>query len=534
MLVSCAIICVWYIRSWMHAAFACLIGSLIHICLIHNTDIDHCNFRYPHHLYIVNKSAVIIVFVWSYCSLGLISYISEYSDRLSFYRNMKLNQKKEQLKDWLNHIPLSIVTLRNGELDFVNAECFNMFGRAVTVESFDKIKGVRDSHNLKYYIENPLLLPEAEKLKYTYEDSANKKYYLSLKHSQVTFKGEKATIIILQDQTLFEQLKELEEKYQRLYFASVVHDIRTPLNGILGMLDLIEQSSIENDVVKKYTCVARNSAKQLLFLTYDVTDYSQIEANNITINKALFSPMEVVEECTQMLEFNFQRRNVALEKNISDSVPFQVVSDRNRYTQILLNLLGNALKFTTQGSVKITLSYLPSEDLLVTNVKDTGIGIRDDDMPKLFKIFGRVKEGMNSVLNPNGVGLGLAICKRLTECMGGSIKVESSFGWGSSFVFTIKANLDYCSSIAFDIPEEKITEVERTIGSHSLYPFKTPKRILKRSTSIAHREGVTDDARLLIVDDNDQNLFVLQSYSGLLGLKCDVVQVRHLTKFIGL
>eukprot|EP01022_Parablepharisma_sp_SALTPOND_P002698 TRINITY_DN110_c0_g2_i1.p2 TRINITY_DN110_c0_g2~~TRINITY_DN110_c0_g2_i1.p2 ORF type:complete len:322 (-),score=41.76 TRINITY_DN110_c0_g2_i1:1710-2675(-) len=259
-----------------------------------------------------------------------------------------------------------------------------------------------------------------------------------LRHSNITFWGKPSTAIILQDQSSFEKLKKLEEKYQRLYLASVVHDIRTPLNGILGMLDIINEIAGNSPEVKKYINVARGSANLLLFLTYDITDLSQIEANMIAIAEERFSPETVVEECAQLLKFNFDRKGISLKIEVAADVPKTIFSDKNRFKQILLNLLGNALKFTFKGEVKVSLKH--AENQLITEVKDTGVGIKEEDMPKLFRLFGRVQE--NSQINPTGVGLGLTICKKLSERLGGGIKAESVFGQGSTFTFSISSGIN--------------------------------------------------------------------------------------------
>eukprot|EP01022_Parablepharisma_sp_SALTPOND_P017170 TRINITY_DN268_c1_g1_i1.p1 TRINITY_DN268_c1_g1~~TRINITY_DN268_c1_g1_i1.p1 ORF type:complete len:296 (+),score=24.76 TRINITY_DN268_c1_g1_i1:1296-2183(+) len=225
--------------------------------------------------------------------------------------------------------------------------------------------------------------------------------------------------------------------------SSVVHDIRTPLNGILGMLDVINQYELHEDI-RKFFHVVRSSAKMLLFLTYDITDYSQIEAGVLTVSKAYFAPAEAVNECVQLLEFNFRRKGIGLTTVYSDSIPPRILSDKNRFMQIILNLLGNALKFTFAGGVKVALTYSNSEDTLVASVQDTGIGIKEEDIPTLFKLFGKIKESTEH--NPTGVGLGLTICKKLTERLGGKIHVKSVHGSGSKFTFTIKCNLEETKS----------------------------------------------------------------------------------------
>ena len=136
---------------------------------------------------------------------------------------------------------------------------------------------------------------------------------------------------------------------------------------------MIEQFVSQSNILTFIT-VARNSAKLLLYLTYDITDFSQIEAGIISVNKVAFNPAEVIQECTQLLNFNFQRKVLELLSSVGIGVPMTIMSDKVRYMQILLNLIGNALKFTFRGHVKISMEYSSENDLLTTSVEDSGIG----------------------------------------------------------------------------------------------------------------------------------------------------------------
>ena len=389
------------------------------------------------------KISQIIMMLWVLSCLIAISYLSEYNDRYTFYKELKLSQEKEQWKNLLNQLPLGIVVSKNGNIDFFNKECLQIFNKknsetVLTPESFSVIKEKDSENSIKDLINNTALLPSTIKKQYLYENELAQTQYFCVRYSTITFCREESTAIILQDQTSFQELKKLDEKYQRLYMSSVVHDIRTPLNGILGMLEVIEQSE-PNDDIKKYLSVARSSAKMLLFLTYDLTDYSQIEAGVLTISKDSFSPINTVNDCTQLLEYNFKSKGIALSTSYSLQVPQSIFSDKNRFIQIIMNLLGNALKFTFSGGVKVMLDYDNSEDILTTSVEDSGIGIKEEDMPKLFTLFGKVKESNSH--NPTGVGLGLTICKKLAICLGGDISAKSAYGKGSIFTFRIKCSL---------------------------------------------------------------------------------------------
>ena len=297
-----------------------------------------------------------------------------------------------------------------------------------------------------------------------------------IKGLKATFHETQCKVLIFQDQTEEEKSQKLNDKYQRLYIASIAHDIRTPLNGIIGMLDMMSdvKDTYETPV---YVSVAKSACKLLLYLTYNITDYSQLEANKFKPNNDRVNIKEVLNEALQLFCFNFQKKNLSLSLNIDVEVPTICCIDKNRYMQILLNLLSNTLKFTLKGGVTVTVTHDPNKDLLITSVKDTGIGIKSEEISKLFKLFGKLE---NNTLNPQGVGFGLSICKQLSESLGGYVEVESIYKQGSTFRFAIKANtfaqLKELQKIesgikvdANDVPkvEDELTKKSKTVNFKS-------------------------------------------------------------------
>ena len=293
--------------------------------------------------------------------------------------------------------------------------------------------------NLRTVLENwKEEIPE-ENSKYVYNVNGEEFTY-TIKILKTIFMDKKCKVLILQDQTDFERLRIMDSNYRKLYVASIAHDIRTPLNGIIGMLDMMDEFKRTSDG-EIFLSVAKKTSKLLLFLTYDITDFSQIEANKFHANNGKVSMKDVLTEVSQLFSFSFERKNLSSSFTVSPNVPDIVCIDKNRYMQILLNLLGNALKFTCKGSIDVDVMYEAIEDIIITNVKDTGIGISKDEIPKLFKLFGKLEKNGN--LNPQGVGFGLAICKKLSESLGGFIRVESKPNVGSKFIFGIRANSEF-------------------------------------------------------------------------------------------
>ena len=458
---------------------------------------------------------------------------------------------------------------KSGTIEFFNDECFRIFGdvqasRALSADNFSSTKELNSGGAVKDLIFDSNQLAQKSDVQFVYEKNPATKYYFSVRHSAITFNGQMMTAIILQDQTSFEELKRLDEKYQKIYLASVVHDIRTPLNGILGMLDVLEQYESRAQPIE-YINAARNSAKLLLYYTHDITDYSAIESKTLSVLKEPFSPGEAMSECVKLLEFNFNRQGIALSTEVSEDMPARVTSDRIRYTQILLNLLGNALKFTPEGWVKILQRYSKEEDLLITSVEDSGIGIKEEDIPKLFKLFGMVRD--RTELNPTGVGLGLTICRKLSEQLGGWISVQSTYGKGSTFTFSILCGIAQNNELQPEesdssfsklvFPEERASEFTSHDDSRSFFKLvhstpmmkqseeskvvvndhkaksqlpPPPEMVINQAIAASHKIEASHEAPLLIVDDNDYNILVLESFAKLSGTLCDIVcpNVAHI------
>jgi len=218
------------------------------------------------------------------------------------------------------------------------------------------------------------------------------------------------------------------------FLASMSHELRTPLNSILGFSGIIlgEMAGPLNFEQKKQLKMVHGSAKHLLNLINDVLDISKIEAGELEISHAPFNMREVVEQVRGELKPLAEKKQLALTTEIAPEVD-EVVSDERRIRQVLINLANNAIKFTDQGEVRIECRI--NGDFLETRVRDSGIGIRDTDLVKLFQPFQQLDSGTTRKFE--GTGLGLSICKRIMAAVGGQIEVESCLGAGSTFTFRL-------------------------------------------------------------------------------------------------
>ncbi|MCP4138263.1 MAG: ABC transporter substrate-binding protein [bacterium] len=233
---------------------------------------------------------------------------------------------------------------------------------------------------------------------------------------------------------------EASNRAKSLFIANMSHEIRTPMNAILGFSELLEEE-LENKKHKKYLSSILTSGQSLLNLINDILDLSKIEAGKFELQYTAANPQDLLKEIKQIFSQKAAQKNIDLLLTVDPSLPPGLLLDEIRLRQVLLNLVGNAVKFTEKGQVKLSLgSFYPDEETshldLIFSVEDSGIGIRPDQQDVIFQEF-RQQEGQINA-KYGGTGLGLAISKRLASIMNGTITVESEPGKGSTFKLILK------------------------------------------------------------------------------------------------
>ena len=269
------------------------------------------------------------------------------------------------------------------------------------------------------------------------------------------------------------------------FLATMSHEIRTPMNGVLGMLRLMADGPL-SERQQQQVRVMRSSSEILLGILNDILDYSRVESGEIEVDNAVFDLHELVEDIVVLMQGRAREKDLALDLTIDDSVPAAVTGDRQKLSQVLLNLLGNGIKFTDRGAVTLSLSNGSGPDAVRLAVQDTGPGIAEPDVTHLFEPFYQAASSRRRG-HQTGTGLGLAISKRLVAAMGGSIEVETEPGRGSCFSVTLPLPQ---SEAAAQPPAEAV-----------LHGLTGPDRALS----------------VLIVEDNVVNAMVVEAFVARMG-----------------
>lgn len=261
------------------------------------------------------------------------------------------------------------------------------------------------------------------------------------------------------------------------FLATMSHEIRTPMNGIIGMTALLGETSLTEEQ-SQYTDIIRTSGESLMTIINDILDFSKIESGMIELEEQDFNLRKCIEEVMDLFSDKAGHKRIDLIYQIGNEVPAQIIGDSHRLRQVLINLIGNAFKFTDQGEIFLNVKLQKQESdaqVLTFQIKDTGIGIPQEKLSSLFKAFSQVDS--STTRKYGGTGLGLVISQRIVTLMGGKIEVKSKIGLGSTFSFTIKSKISQKPTLHY----------------------------------IVQNTGEIKGKSILVVDDNPTNLTILEN-----------------------
>ena len=248
--------------------------------------------------------------------------------------------------------------------------------------------------------------------------------------------------------------------------ATVSHELRTPLHGIIGLLGMTI-NKVNNAFVEEHLTLCKDNAHLLLGLVNSLLDFHQIGLGKLRLNITKIELRSVIHGIVKLFQYQCNEKGIYLHTEIDKDVPFYITTDENRLKQVLINLIGNAFKFTSKGGIKVQVEQdLAEKEYLLISIIDTGIGIREEDKGKLFKMYGRLEDGES--VNKNGVGLGLTISNALTlmlnrEAVGKDINVISQYSKGSTFYFKLLTNLSPEIDIKNDVNKKSVSIQPRDI-----------------------------------------------------------------------
>ncbi|HCE4628394.1 TPA: TMAO reductase system sensor histidine kinase/response regulator TorS [Vibrio parahaemolyticus] len=342
---------------------------------------------------------VVVLILWRVVYVSVVKRLAEYSAALLSVAQGNLAVELEvKGKDELAHMGQAIITARNT-------------AQALKVVAEGEAKAKRELEEHKEHLEE-LIEQRTSQLR-----QANLRLNEEVvNHAQARNEAEQAS------------------RAKSAFLATMSHEIRTPMNGVLGTARLLMDSGL-NPIQKRYAEIINRSGKTLLAILNDVLDYSKIEAGHLEIRRLGFDLHQMVEDTFQLMNSRAQEKQLLFSYHIESDVSRYWKGDVTRISQVLNNLVGNAIKFTEDGEIDIYVSLNPKDESQVLfDVSDTGIGISKKDQKTLFDAFTQAEGGLNQI---GGTGLGLAISKRIVEAMGGVLEVDSEEGEGSRFWFSI-------------------------------------------------------------------------------------------------
>jgi len=376
------------------------------------------------------------------------------SAQYEWYAKNLSSVKSELKKVHLSEIDSWVENHKFG-LNFYIPDMSAYFGQSAEILKF---RGIKSLISVPFFIGN-------ECAGFISFDSIEKKHIYTSKENALLEVFGQIYASLIQRFELEQTLKSEKDNAQKAntakseFLANMSHELRTPLNGVIGFSELLMETKV-NNVQLQYASAINSSAKSLLNVINDILDFSKIEAGKLDLEIVKCDMIELIEHSIDIIKHGAEKKSLEILLNIPDYLPRFAYIDPIRVSQILINLLGNAVKFTNRGEIELKVNFCELEfekGTYTFTVRDTGIGISDTQKLKLFKAFSQADTSTTRMFG--GTGLGLSISEKLANKMGSTIEFESKVGEGSVFYFSVNASYDSDSAVF----NEKIKNIHRVL-----------------------------------------------------------------------
>lgn len=373
--------------------------------------------------------------------------MTEINDRTKAEEELK--ESEEKLRIIMQTMDEGVTVYNEKEIKYVNSAFCRLLGYKEaemighpTDELSNKIIHPDDYENVVHAADRCLNQMDIERMEYRYVRRDGRVVWVSGMPAIIPWGNEKAIIATVVDITNHkkaqEELRHAKEvaesanQAKSAFLANMSHEIRTPMNAVLGYSQILQRDETLTSKQQQYINAINKSGEHLLALINDILDMSKIEAGRIRLIPVSFDLHGLLDDVCELFHPKVAEKSIDLKVHIQEDVPKHILADDGRIRQVLINLIGNAVKFSDQGIIKVEL-FLQADDLLAVSVSDQGPGIPKESQEMIFEPFEQTEKGINMA---GGTGLGLAISRKIALLMGGNLSVESEIGVGSTFKFT--------------------------------------------------------------------------------------------------
>ncbi|MDR3548911.1 MAG: hybrid sensor histidine kinase/response regulator [Candidatus Pacebacteria bacterium] len=548
---------VFYVQSWIVSLVAYIV---VYIEMLGITSFTFGGVIFGDSvLAAIGNSAYYIILFAAFCFLSVLAFRTyEMRERASFFAELHSRHKMEGWKALLDDLPEPVILAQNGEVTFYNNATVKFFecgkeklGEASLFESLKRVKQ-SDGRSLKdIIISQAMALPEASSSFFVYTDG-KKQFKLFVKCIEIRMRDSTPVVeYIVHDVTALEDLE--QEKAQRrclqMLVATASHDIRTPINAIQGVHDVLAPYLTSSELQEQLK-IAQIAVKRMLLYVRGLAFLEHLENRSLQLDYSGFDVARSVHEIIEYFDPSLKSKGIAVSVQCQPTMSL-VVSDREKYETIVYHLMENAVKYTMEGRIDIQISFSTEDNVLVTQIKDTGIGIEPSQRNNLFKLF--MDKSDKCELNPQGIGLGLYMASSLARVMGGQLSLNSSPNVGTTVTFSIRQaptsadsseRMGETEMLLLDSAKEqrecvhlpsipsvpgKVTscwsaaaiEEEKRPRENDRETIDSPKR---PSFSYPPSHCECDCNKVLLVDDEAMNNIVFKSFLGTLKLEADTAQ----------